>query len=117
MGIIVDALFGRGDADLCQHLDGALPGFCLASVFVQHHGFTDLRAEGGHRVSAERKGGKTAWVRIVAGSAGRLRLRDPFAGRPAKWSREIEKIGGSYECVLKAGDVLEARCDAAEETR
>jgi len=70
--------------------------------------FADLRAEGGYRVSAEREGGRTVTVRIIAGAAGRLRLRDPFAGA-AQWSRKVDKVGANYECALKPGDVLDGR--------
>ena len=42
--------------------------------------FENLRTEGGFRISAWRCGGRTAWVRIVAGVYRVLRLRDPFDG-------------------------------------
>jgi alpha-L-fucosidase 2 len=74
--------------------------------------FTDLRAEGGYRVSAERKGGRTVRVRITAGAGGRLRLRDPFGGAAAKWSRAVKKAGRDYECTLRAGEALAGRLAA-----
>jgi hypothetical protein len=40
----------------------------------------DVVAEGAFRVSAIRRDGETQWVRVQAGVARRLRLRDPFAG-------------------------------------
>jgi len=40
--------------------------------------FRDLVAEGAFRVSALRRGGRTVWVRVVAGVARELRLRNPF---------------------------------------
>jgi alpha-L-fucosidase 2 len=40
--------------------------------------FRDLLTEGAFRVSAVRQGGQTVWVKIVAGVARTLRLRNPF---------------------------------------
>ena len=40
--------------------------------------FRDLLTEGAFRVSAVRRGGRTIWVRIIAGVARTLRLRTPF---------------------------------------
>ena len=48
--------------------------------------FTDLRAEGGHRVSAKRENNATTWFRITAGKDGIVRIRDNFGGRAPKWS-------------------------------
>lgn len=47
--------------------------------------FRDLRAEGGHRVSAKREGGRTVRVEVVVGPGGRAVLRDPFQGGEAAW--------------------------------
>jgi alpha-L-fucosidase 2 len=72
--------------------------------------FDSLRAEGGFAVSARRQGGATTWVRIRADHAGTLRLRDPFAGKEAAWSRtDVKKAGSDYACTLRAGEVLEGR--------
>ena len=71
--------------------------------------FDGLRAEGGWIVSATRKRGLTTRVQVLrpAGSGDRattaeemnpnapartLRLRDPFPGRAAHWSREVQRI-------------------------
>lgn len=73
--------------------------------------FDGLRAEGGWIVSARRMEGRTTRVEILrpSGSKDRattaaemdpnaptrtLRLRDPFAGREAHWSREVRRVGG-----------------------
>jgi alpha-L-fucosidase 2 len=70
--------------------------------------FRDLRAEGGWRVSAERRGGRTVRVRVVAGPGGELRLRDPFGGAVPRWSRAGgRREGGVYLFRLRAGEVLE----------
>jgi alpha-L-fucosidase 2 len=72
--------------------------------------FEDLRAEGGHRVSAQRAGGVTTWFRIVAGRSGLLKIRDNFGGRALQWSRAgVHKIGDDYHITLKAGEAVEAR--------
>jgi alpha-L-fucosidase 2 len=71
--------------------------------------FDDLRAEGGHRVSARRENNATTWFRIAAGSDGPVRIRDNFGGREPKWSRRgVKKVGDNYELTLKRGEVLEA---------
>lgn len=70
--------------------------------------FASLRAEGAFRVSAARRAGLTQHVRIVAERDGPVRLRDPFPGRPASWSRDdIERCGDELVCELCAGDMLE----------
>ena len=43
--------------------------------------FDDLRAEGGHRVSARREKGATVWLRVTAGRDGVVRIRDTFGRR------------------------------------
>jgi alpha-L-fucosidase 2 len=71
--------------------------------------FEDLRAEGGHRVSARRDGGRTTWFRIVAGRAGVVRIRDTFGAAKIQWSKAgAQKIGENFEITLKRGEVLEA---------
>lgn len=71
--------------------------------------FDDLRAEGGHRVSARRESNATTWFRIIAGSAGPVRIRDNFGGRAPQWSRSgVRKVGDNYELTMKRGEVLEA---------
>lgn len=70
--------------------------------------FRDLRAEGGFRVSAARRGSSTDWVRVASERGGTLRLRDPFGGRNISWSRPgVEKACADYTCVLGAGEALE----------
>ncbi len=71
--------------------------------------FSDLRAEGGHRVSARRRGGKTVWLKLVAGSTGVVRIRDTFAGRTPRWSRPgVTRAGADYLVRLAKGEALEA---------
>ncbi len=71
--------------------------------------FDDLRAEGGHRVSARRENNATTWFRIVAGSTGTLRIRDNFGGREPRWGRRgVKRVGEYFEVVLQRGQTLEA---------
>ena len=71
--------------------------------------FEDLRAEGGHRVSARRESNATTWFRIVAGSDGLIRVRDNFGGRSPQWSRAgVRKVGDDFEFTLQRGEALEA---------
>lgn len=74
--------------------------------------FDDLRAEGGHSVSARRENNATTWFRIVAGRDGPLRIRDNFGGRTPKWNRAgIAKAGDNFTATVKKGDVIEATLD------
>lgn len=71
--------------------------------------FEDLRAEGGFSVSARRTKGATASIGVRANQGGRLRLRDPFGGRKAVWSRRgVTRSGSDFERVMGPGEVLEA---------
>jgi len=72
--------------------------------------FQDLRAEGGHRVSARREDGVTMWFRVVAGRDGVVRIRDNFGGRQLAWSiGGVRKAGNDYEPRLRKGEAIEAR--------
>jgi alpha-L-fucosidase 2 len=71
--------------------------------------FDDLRAEGGHRVSARREQGATTWVRIVAGQDGMVSIADNFGGRSPAWSRpDVQRSEGRFTVRLKRGETLEA---------
>ena len=71
--------------------------------------FDDLRAEGGHRVSARRENNATTWLRVVAGRDGPMRIRDNFGGRVPKWSRAgVTRAGDNYIVPMKSGESLEA---------
>jgi alpha-L-fucosidase 2 len=71
--------------------------------------FTDLRGEGGYKVSAKRENNATVWLRIVAGVDGIARVRDNFGGRAPRWNRDgVVKVGENYEVRLKRGETLEA---------
>ncbi len=71
--------------------------------------FTDLVAEGGHKVSARRENNATVWLRVVAARAGELRIRDNFGGRAPVWSRAgVNKSGDDFVFTVQAGEVVEA---------
>jgi alpha-L-fucosidase 2 len=75
--------------------------------------FEDLRAEGGHKVSARRENNATTWFRIVAGRDGWIRIRDNFAGRVPRWNRAgVRKVNGNYEMECKTGTTIAATLPA-----
>ncbi len=105
----LEANFGAAQAIhemLLQSWGGKIRIFPAVPSNWQDVSFRDLRAEGGFIISAERKAGKTVSVRIKATAAGKLVLKDPFNGDPAKWNRKIKKDGDYYKCTLKAGQEL-----------
>lgn len=72
--------------------------------------FTDLRAEGGYKVSAIRKNGRTTWFSIMASKNGVVRIKDNFGTNTANWSmKNVIKVGSNFEVKLKKGQRLEAR--------
>ena len=71
--------------------------------------FTNLRAEGGYKVSAIRKNNLTAGFSIVATKAGTVRIKDNFNGRKPKWNiKNVHKTGDIYEVNLAKGQKLSA---------
>jgi len=96
-----------------------LPGGGVIRIFpampwrMHEAEFADLRAEGGHRVSARRSNNATVWFKITAGAPGTVRIRDNFGGRPMKWSREAQKVGDNFEVQLKRGQSVEATIEQA----
>jgi alpha-L-fucosidase 2 len=64
----------------------------------------DLLAEGAFKVSAIRLDGETQWVRVRAGVARQLRLRDPFAGAEfAVVGPEVRREGADLVVELRRG--------------
>ena len=77
--------------------------------------FSDLRTEGGHRVSAQRRNNATEWFAITAGRAGAVRIKDTFEGRTPRWSRGGVRLeGGLYVVSLRKGQTVEARFDVPD---
>jgi len=71
--------------------------------------FDDLRAEGGHRVSAKRANNATTWLCIKAAKSGLLRIRDNFGGRAPAWNRPgVQKKGDDFVLKVRRGEVIEA---------
>lgn len=71
--------------------------------------FTDLRAEGGYKVSASRKNNKITKFSITATKAGVVRVKDDFQGQNPQWnSSNVQKRGNVYEVKLAKGQKLEA---------
>jgi alpha-L-fucosidase 2 len=93
---------GPGDTEILRLFPAVPKAWADAS-------FEDLRAEGGHRISARREGGRTTWFRITAGHAGVIRVRDAFGGGAIQWSKpSVQKVGENFEVTLKRGEMLEA---------
>lgn len=68
--------------------------------------FRDLRAEGGYRVSAQRRAGRTQALRIEATVDGTLRLRNNF-GRSMRWNHDdVIEQGRDLVVPLKRGEAL-----------
>ncbi len=71
--------------------------------------FEDLRAEGGHRVSARRENNGTTWFRVTAARDESVRIRDNFGGRTPKWSLgSVGRDGSDFVVALKRGETVEA---------
>ena len=61
-------------------------------------------------VSARREEGATAEVRIRAARAGEVRVRDPFEGVEAAWSKPATKVEGQVKTfLLRAGETVVGR--------
>ena len=101
---------GAGDAGVIR--------FFPATPWRWHNAsFDNLRAEGGHRVSARRENNATTWLRIVAGRDGLIRIRDSFGGRVPHWTRAgVRKVNGNFEMECKAGTTIEATLPTPKET-
>ena len=60
------------------------------------------------RIAARREEGKTQWLSVTADKGGQVRLRDPFPGAEARWSREtMHREGQDYVFELAAGEKVE----------
>jgi alpha-L-fucosidase 2 len=71
--------------------------------------FEDLRAEGGHKVSARRENNATTWFRIIPGRDGAIKIRDNFGGRVPRWNcNGVRKVGDDYVIEAKKGRAIEA---------
>jgi alpha-L-fucosidase 2 len=109
----LEANFAAGQAVhemLLQSWGGVIRVFPAVPAEWTDVSFRDLRAEGAFLVSAQRKQGKTIWVRILAEKAGIIRLKNPFGLVKVKWNRKDVHVDGlDYVCRLEAGDILEGK--------
>jgi hypothetical protein len=73
--------------------------------------FTDLRAEGALLVTARQSGGKVGFVKVVAERGGKVKLADPFGGKPYRTSSTgvgpVMVKNGYVEFESKAGGFVE----------
>ncbi len=69
--------------------------------------FEDLRAQGGFKVSAARKGGRTVRLRITATVDQPLRLKNPFGDGKFEANRPYDVVGDELRCTLKTGETIE----------
>lgn len=72
--------------------------------------FTDLRAEGGYKVSAKRKNHQLTWLSITAaGKSGIVRIKNNFGSNKPQWTKKnVSLKGDTYEVNLLKGEKLEA---------
>lgn len=90
---------------LLQSWGGVVRIFPAVSDRWAEASFTNLRAEGGFRVSARRAGGMTTSVDITAPRGGLLRLRDPL-GPAGRWNRPVRREGNDLVVRLGPGQGL-----------
>jgi len=69
--------------------------------------FDDLRAEGGFRLSAVRKGGRTVHVEITSTVDAPLRLKNPFGDREFTSNLPYDVAGDELRWALRAGQTVE----------
>ena len=95
---------------LLQSWGGVIRVFPATPARWREAAFEDLRAEGGYRVSARRKQGAVAWLKVTTGRDGLLKIRDNFGPKRPVWNRpKVQKAGPDWQCRLRAGESLEAR--------
>jgi len=72
----------------------------------QSASFSNLRAEGGYKVSAKRENGNTVYVEITASKAGTVRIKNNFKTAP-RWNlQQVQLSGDVYSVELKKGQTL-----------
>jgi alpha-L-fucosidase 2 len=97
---------------LLQSWGGVVRVFPAVGARWREVAFTELRAEGGWKVSASRSKGATVRVRIESTAGGELRLRDPFQGARVRWvGAAVRRVGDEYRATLPRGAVLTGRVD------
>ena len=72
--------------------------------------FSQLRAEGGFMVSAERKDGKTVMVTVTATVDQLLRLRNPFGKEEYESDSNLKKLDNNeLQCEIKKGQIIKLK--------
>jgi alpha-L-fucosidase 2 len=94
---------------LLQSWGGVVRVFPAIPARWRDAAFTDLRAEGGYKVSARRSDGRTIEVRVEATRDGAVKLRDPFEGRDATWT--AVRTRGRLSTLARATPARAARHD------
>ena len=90
-----------------KHDTGIIRLFPACPARWQDVSFDDLRAEGGHMVSARRVAGKTVWFKVVAGKDGEIRIKDSFGLLDPVFNRGgLRRTTGLYHFKAKKGDIL-----------
>lgn len=92
---------------LLQSWGGLVRVFPAVSQKWRDVSFENLRAEGGYRVTAERKDGRTVRVGVAAERSGKLRIQDPFdRGCSVGWrgAQDVRSKDGIYEMTILKGD-------------
>lgn len=116
---------GIGDM-LVQGWGDTLRVFPAAPDHWRDAAFRDLLAEGAFRVSAARREGRTAWVKVRAGARRQLRLRNPFGegavritGGEARREGEflLADLEKGQEIVFQAADIPADLDEAIARTR
>lgn len=75
--------------------------------------FVDLRAEGAFLVSAQRRGGRTEWIRVKSLAGEPCRVKTDMAD-PASSTGSLRKLGpGVFELDLKKGEEATLTADGA----
>lgn len=90
---------------LLQSWGGVIRVFPAVSERWRDVSMTNLCAEGGFRVTASRRDGKTVKVDIRATVKGVVRVRDPFDGA-GTWSHDGTRVGTDIEFSLERGEVV-----------
>lgn len=109
MDAVHEMLLQSWDAHPGTNESGAIRLFPSTPWRWHEAAFNDLRAEGGHKVSARRENNATTWFRVQAGTTGVVKIRDNFGDRQPKWSRAgVNKVGGNFEIRLRQGQAIEA---------
>jgi alpha-L-fucosidase 2 len=101
---------------LLQSWGGIVRVFPAVSARWPTVAFENLRAEGGFRVSAERREGRTVRVGVAADHSGVLRIQDPFdSGCSVGWkgAREVRSKDGVYEMTMLKGDSVLALAESS----